>query len=187
MDRQMRDGDVRLSPAPRPPVAQSRAHESSRLTHPLPHPPLARHCHLPAGADVVRLRAGDALRPLPQTHRGGTSAPPGTDCGRSLTDQPGRGAAACPGKFRSVRLAMVGARPAYHFMLDSGACSVWADTGEPHGTGVAGGCKHVPGIFWAPPMSAPPKSSNATNGRSTPAITPTAPCTGSPRTMPPTV
>jgi len=51
----------------------------------------------------------------------------------ALRISPAAALAACPGKFRNVRLAMAGTRPAYHFMLDSGACSVWADTGEPLG------------------------------------------------------
>lgn len=51
----------------------------------------------------------------------------------ALRISPAAALAACPGKFRSVRLAMVGARPAYHFILDSGACSAWTDTGEPLG------------------------------------------------------
>jgi hypothetical protein len=95
----------------------------------------------------------------------------------ALRISPAAALAACPGKFRSVRLAMVGARPAYHFILDSGACSAWTDTGEPLGPVSPETAQARAGIFWAPPTSAPPKSSNAINGLSTPAITPTAPCT----------
>ena len=46
---------------------------------------------------------------------------------------PAQAAALCPGEFRSLRLTTLDARPVFHFLGKSGACSVWADNGLPVG------------------------------------------------------
>lgn len=46
---------------------------------------------------------------------------------------PAEAAGRCPGEARSLRLSTLGDRPVFHFLGKGGACSVWADSGQPVG------------------------------------------------------